>query len=455
MPGVVTVATLYSMASSASAPATFVDPASPPWRRPGPGRRGYRADAITAVVLFAATLVSAWLYATVAADPEIAPAWVTVLWAAVIALPLAVRRRAPEIVALVVAAAFVSLVPLRVPELLFCNICLFVALYSIGAWSPNRRRATWLRGIIVIGMFAWLFGDLYFRSLDPEMLPQLSRTGTVSPFAAFGLIQIIINLLYFGAAWYFGESAFAAARQRVTLEQRTVELADERGRTAAQAVTIERVRIARELHDVVAHHVSVMGVQAGAARRILERDPAAASVALTHIEQSARSAIDDLHRMLGTLREDGQPDAPPAAIESSTRGIEQLPDLVEEAVLSGLPAALTIVGEPHAVPATVGLSIYRIAQEAITNTRKHAGASATVEVRLRYRGAGGVELEVSDTGVGRSMRSRPSATARHSGLGQVGMRERVAATGGTIEFGSRPGGGYLVRASFPAGVLVE
>lgn len=391
-------------------------------------------------VMFAATLVSAWLYATVAAGDDVAPAWVTVLWAGAIALPLAARRRAPELVAIVAALAFVAIPPLNIPELLFSNICLFLALYSVGAWGTDRRRATVLRVLIVLGMFAWLFGDLYLRSLDPETLPMLSRIGTVSPYAAFGLIQIIINLLYFGAAWYFGESAFAAARQRAALEQRTVELSEERERTAAQAVTLERVRIARELHDVVAHHVSVMGVQAGAARRILNRDPVAAADSLSAIEQSARSAIDDLHRMLGTLRDDSDP--ADDRLESSTHGVEQLPDLVTDAAASGVPTSFSVVGTARPVPPTVGLSLYRITQEALTNTRKHGGVEATADVRLRYRPTS-VELEVSDTGAGHSTSSRTG------GLGHVGMRERAAATGGTVEFGPGKRGGYLVRASFP------
>lgn len=423
----------------------------PDWRRPMPTRRDYRQDAVVAGILFAATLVSAWLYATVVASDDTAAPWVVVVWAAVIALSLAARRRIPEVVAVVVSLAFAALIPLSVPELLFSQICLFVALYSVGAWSTDRRRATVLRVLIVIGMFAWLFIDLYVRSLDPSQLPQLSRIGTVSPYAAFGLIQIIINLLYFGAAWYFGDTAFAAARQRAALEERSAELAAERARTSAQAVTLERVRIARELHDVVAHHVSVMGVQAGAARRIIERDPGEAAASISRIEQSARTAIEELHRMLGALRDDstdgrsadGSPAAERSVADTTTRDLDQLTHLVDEASGAGVPTTLTVVGEPRPVPPTVGLSVYRIAQEALTNTRKHGGVGATAEVRLRYRPTA-IEVEVSDTGAGESR--RPSAPA---GLGHVGMRERVSATGGSLEVGPRRDGGYLVRAGFP------
>ncbi|MFP7834734.1 sensor histidine kinase [Marisediminicola sp. LYQ134] len=438
------------------------------WRRPAPSRRESRRDILLAVVMFAATLVSTALYSTISYTDDTAEPWVIVLWAAALNLPLAARRRYPEVVAVIASISFMGMVPLVIPELLFSTISLFIAFYSIGAWSTNRRRALIVRTVIVIGMFAWLFGDLYFRSLDPEMLPMLSRVGTVSPYAAFGLINVIVNLLYFWGGWYFGDTAYAAARQRHELEQRTIELADERERTAVQAVTRERLRIARELHDVVAHHVSVMGVQAGAARRIIDRDPAGATTALTAIEGSARSAIDDLHRMLGTLRDegavtsggtgrsasgsasgatgDGVP-AGSASDESSTRGIEQLSELVDAAVAAGLPTSLTIVGVPREVPTTIGLTVYRITQEALTNARKHAGAAATAEVRVRFE-ADAVEIEVSDTGVGARAASRDTSRGSSGGLGLVGMRERVDATGGTLETGPRPRGGFLVRARF-------
>jgi signal transduction histidine kinase len=217
------------------------------------------------------------------------------------------------------------------------------------------------------------------------------------------------------------------------------------------------MRIARELHDSVAHHVSVMGVQAGAARRVLERDPEAAASALASIEQSARDAVDELHRTVAALRAPGDPadsdlstgdgavatettDAP-----ASTLRIERLPHLVDDVRTAGLPVELTVVGEAHDVTPMVDLAVYRIAQEALTNVRKHAGASARADVRVRWLDDA-IELEVTDTGVGGRTSPGPDGTG---GLGQVGMRERVAAVGGTLELGPRPRGGYLVRARVP------
>ncbi|MCU1444609.1 sensor histidine kinase [Cryobacterium sp.] len=263
---------------------------------------------------------------------------------------------------------------------------------------------------------------------------------------------MLINLVYFWAAYHFGDTSSHAARRSAELEARTLELAAERERTAAQAVSLERVRIARKLHDVVAHHVSLMGVQAGAARRILERNPETAARAIAVIEESARTAVDELHTMLGALRADDTDcdGAQPANQSTSTRGVDQLAELTRENTDAGLDVRMQVIGEPREVPATIGLSLYRIAQEALTNTRKHAGAGATAELRLRYE-ADAVELEVTDTARGaRPHRAAPGQSGEESGgLGQRGMRERVATVGGTLELGNRPRGGYLVRARVP------
>jgi len=378
------------------------------------------------------------------------PWWAAALWVALIALPLAARRRHPEIVALVVSLVFGVFGSLGVTDALFSSICLYVAIYSVGAWSHHRTIARWSRLGIIAGMFIWLFWSLLEHANQATAIPELSRDGFFSPYAAYGLLQVLLNLVYFWAAYHFGDAAWQAARRSDALEARTRELAAERERTATQAVTLERVRIARELHDVVAHHVSLMGVQAGAARRILELDPAAAARAITVIEQSARTAVVELHTMLGALRaEDADFDSDqPVHQSTSTRGLDQLDELAKENTDAGLPVGVLVIGEPLPVPGTIGLSLYRIAQEALTNTRKHAGAGVSAELRLRYE-TDAVELEIADTGRG----TRPAgATVAHSasgGLGQRGMAERVAAVGGTLELGNRPRGGYLVRARVP------
>lgn len=284
------------------------------------------------------------------------------------------------------------------------------------------------------GMFVWMLVTTYLGAVQPgENTPEFA--GAFSPYVAYMLILWLVNVAYFGGAYYMGDRAHAAARDREALRRRTRELEEEREMSAAQAVTLDRIRIARELHDVVAHHVSAMGVQAGAARTVLDRDPDAARSILTSVEQSARSAIDELHLLLDTLRAPGGVDE-----TASTLRLEALAELAHEMTAAGTPTSFTVVGEPLEVPETIHVNLYRIAQEALTNARRHAGPDVTADMRLRYdRDA--VELEVTNTG-----RVRPGARA---GLGQLGMRERAIASGGSLEFGPRDRGGYLARVRVP------
>ena len=410
------------------------------WVRPRPPRAAYRGDLVLALVLAAGTAMSVALY-RVTGWGEDAPWWATGIWVAMMTLPLAARRRWPELVALVASVGMVVALSAELGEPLFTNIALFIAIYTVGAWGRSRLRANVVRAVIVVGMFGWLFWNLVYFSAVQDYLPELPREGDgpLSPYVAYGLINVLTNLLYFGGAWYFGDAAYRSARSRAELEQRTAELAAERERTRAQAVAIERLRIARELHDVVAHHVSVIGVQAGAARRVIAKDPDAAAASLSSIEASARDAVDELHGLLGTLRADEEAEE----ASTSTHGVDQLRELVDESSAAGLPTTFEVVGEAREVSPVIGLGVYRIAQEALTNARKHAGGSAVADVRLRWCDDA-VELEVTNTGG-----AAGGTAADPRGLGQLGMRERVAAAGGTIELGPRARGGYLVRARFP------
>jgi len=397
-----------------------------------------RTDVILAVVVFLGALLSAVLSSISGLyGDEQGEMALAVAYAFALAVPLAVRRRWPATVAVIVSVAYFAAVTLRIPELYAGNIAVFLALFTVGAWSVDRRRATIVRIAIIAGMFVWLAVVTFQDVTSPATEEALAEAGSLSPFVAFTLLTVLINVLFFGGAYYFGDRAYAQMRERRELEERTRELEREREVTAAQAVALDRVRIARELHDVVAHHVSLMGVQAGAARAVMARDPEEARRILEAVEASARESLGELRQLLATLRTPGadpEPDTGP-----TTRGLRGLAALVEESTAAGLPATLTVVGEPAEVPDLVQLNLYRIAQEALTNARRHAGPDATADVRLRY-GAGSVELEIVNTG-----RARPAQT----GLGQVGMRERAAASGGTIEMGPRARGGYLVRVNVP------
>ena len=404
------------------------------WVRPRPGRVGYRRDLALAVFIAVGGGITAALYSRIGLYTEPAPLWLTVVVILGYSLPLALRRRFPLVVAVVVSAAFFIGGQFLVPEALVINIALFIAIYTLGAWGHDRRAANFVRAVITVGMFVWIFANIAITTADPETMPGFSRAGLFSELAAWSVIQVITNLLYFIGAWAFGNAMWSSARRKAQLVEQAAELADEREFSAQQAVALDRVRIARELHDVVAHHVSVMGVQAGAARRVVQTDPAQASASLEVVEQNAREAVDELHRLLTTLRDS---DSDPASGSASTRGAAQLEELV--AATDG--ARLQIVGEPRPLTALVGFTVYRVAQEALTNVRKHAGPRATADVRLRYD-TDTVQLEITDTGT-----ATPRST--RGGLGQVGMRERVDAVGGTLELGRQAHGGYLVRATIP------
>jgi len=415
------------------------------WTRLPVGRRELRQDAVLAVVLGAGLAITTTLYGSAGTyGDDQAAWWVSALMIVANAAPVAFRRRWPMSMAVVSALAFAALQILHVPEVFLVNFTLFIALYTVGAWCSDRVRAEVVRWVVIGGMFAWLFVAIAFGWAVPNALPN-DDGGLVPPYIALSLLNIVINVIYFGAAWYAGNRAWASAVAKHELDVRTAELAAERERSAAQAVTIERVRIARELHDVVAHHVSLMGVQAGAARRVIDRDPTQAVASLGVVEESARTAVEELRRMLGTLRShDDAPsdDAPRDA--PSTEGLGRIEELAEAARTAGHPTEYVVVGDARPVPPTVSTVAYRIAQEAVTNVLKHAGPTARADVRVRYL-ADCVEVEVTDDGHG----DRGARSTAGSGLGHVGMRERVAAVGGRIEIGPRARGGYLVRAWLP------
>ncbi|MEV4776326.1 sensor histidine kinase [Microbacterium sp. LTA6] len=409
-------------------------PTAPFTRTPTP--RELRSDLVLATVMFIGAILSAAL-STIAEmyGKEQAEPWTALVYAVAVTAPLAVRRRWPGIVAVVVVLAYFFAITFKVPEIYVGNIAMFVSLYTVGAWMNNRRRAFIVRIAIILGMFVWLIIVMYRDAIDEANKAEIAA-GAFSPYVAFMLIQILLNVLYFGGAYYFGERSWIAASERTALEHRTIELEREREVTAAQAVALDRVKIARELHDVVAHHVSVMGVQAGAARIVLDQDPEQSRRILTGIESSARDAIHELRQLLETLRTPGGETTDAA----STLGLDDIGDLAEASTEAGLPTDYTVIGEPIPVPSLVAVNLYRIAQESLTNARRHAGAGATADVRVRYADDN-VEVEIVNTG--------RAVTALRPGLGQLGMRERAIASGGTIDLAPRPLGGFRVRATVP------
>ena len=239
----------------------------------------------------------------------------------------------------------------------------------------------------------------------------------------------------FAIGWLAG---FALRAQADTAEQRATDAERGREENTRRAVIEERVRIARELHDIVAHHVSMMGVQAGAARVVIDRDRVKAEEALTAIEVSSRQAVGELHRLLGFLRQAGdQDDLAPRP------GLSQLPRLAASMSESGLAVAVGTEGEERSLPPMIGVSAYRIVQEALTNILKHAAASRA-DVRVRYW-PDELEVEIIDDGRGATGLSGTSPGC----LGLIGMRERAALHGGQLRAGPASSGGFAVRVKLP------
>jgi signal transduction histidine kinase len=336
-----------------------------------------------------------------------------------VTLPLALRRRAPT-VTLLTAAAALAVAALVVTHAGGAPVEVFIALllafYSLGAHCDDRR-----------SVFVGAVGVAAIAAVD------LGRpgffNGSSSPRPAAWLA--------FAIAWLVGRD-LRRRRQRVAdLEDRAAQLERDRAEQAQLAVAEERGRIARELHDVIAHAVSVIVVQAQAGPHLID-DPPRATSAFHAIESSGRDALVELRRLLGILRsEDEQLAIGPQP------GLGSLRSLIEQVRASGLPVELRIEGDPVHLPAGIDLSAYRIVQEALTNVVKHSGAEAT-EVLVRY-GPHALELDVVDDGRG------PVLSSNGSGHGLIGMRERVALYGGTLEAGTRAGGGYAVHARLPLG----
>ncbi len=431
-----------------------------PWVRPGPTAAERRSDVCLAVAFWAVGAVGMELLRSFGAvDPSQGgpgePAVVQHFAIASGTLLLAWRRRFPLTVA-AAAAAHMLVVGIVMPVVTLqftLQVAYFFALYSGVAHARDRRLAMLVSGAVVLAMAAWLaLAFAVGNAVDQFLRDAPQATGLLPPAVAAVLYTGLLNAIYFGGAFWLGQSAWRSARDRARLAEQAATIADQAARLRSQAVVDERLRIARELHDVVAHHVSVMGVQASGARRLVRVDPDRAATALASVEESAREAVSQMRGLLGTLRATppsgmGTANPDPGATVAQQRGahpgLDELPALVEQARASGLQVSYSVVGEASAiaaVPPQIGLSIHRIVQEALTNVRRHSTAR-TVTVVLRVTD-GYAEAEVLDDG-------RPRGGTSGTGLGTLGIRERLASHGGTSEIGPRATGGYRVRVRFP------
>jgi len=385
-------------------------------RLPTRDRRQHALDIALAAVLLALSLLDLFTHALQGVYPH--SQWAHLPFVVVTALPVAVRRRWPLGAMLVFAVTqsiwIYSLYPLDQQPPLIPFVQLIIIVYTAAAYSDGRTaRAAMV--VVAIGVLT--------------DIPTLAIGKPIGNVAGPDVVMAIA----FGVG-----TAFARMRRHnETLEEQAARAERERIEAAERAAAEERARIARELHDVISHDVSLIVLQASVERRMHNGDGSTAQT-LASIESTGREALAELRRMLGVLRKDDH-DAP----LQPQPGLAELPDLVEQARSAGVPVNLVVDGQPVAVPPGLDIAAYRIVQESITNAAKHA-AGAAVTATLRY-GEGSLDIDVvNDGGAG-----SPTAPLPRGGHGLVGMQERVALFGGSLEATPADGGGFRVLARLP------
>jgi signal transduction histidine kinase len=424
----------------------------------GPVRAGYRREMIAPRILGRVRRVDetrfdvaiAIALATVAVLPVLfapatpasdAPQVLTVGLMLAATLPVALRRRRPVMALGIILVATIAATLISPYGTL--GLGAVIATYSVAAHADRPGSVQGL-AMALVAVVVYVAIEAWFNVVGVSL--------------AIWALALVVGWMVFGATWVLGDLVRSRGEVIAQLEHRNAELEAEREENARLAVAQERARIARELHDAVAHSLSVMVVQAGAARRALETggvpgsdggaaDEASAVAAaerargaLAAIETTGRDTLTEMRRVVGALRPAGEDAYEPQP------SLDQLDALLGTVREAGLPVELVVEGEARAVSRSVDLAAYRVIQEALTNTLKHARA-ASARVRLRY-GTDALDIEVTDDGRGAAARllERP-----HRGYGLIGMRERVAMVGG--ELVAEPGlsGGYLVRARLPTG----
>ncbi len=326
-----------------------------------------------------------------------------------------IRRRAPVVAVFGGLVAGVAFAAANYPPAL--TPVALLSIYTAAATLPMRQARLVLAGAVVLGI--------------------IGTTASPGPTST-GVPASIVS------AWLLGNYVGSRRSYAAELEDKNRQLERARLELADRAVAEERLRIARELHDIVSHTMSVVAVHAGTGRMVAEEDPAAARMALATIERTTRSAMLEMRRMLGVLR--GSASEEPG-VPTPAPGLGDLEALVADVVRSGVTVEVRVEGDRRDVPLGVDLAAYRIVQEALTNVIRHAGgARATIAVRYADDD---VTVEIDDEG---SVRPGPSSVPAAAGQGLVGMRERVAMYHGDFDAGPRPGGGFHVAARLPFGV---
>lgn len=375
-------------------------------------RRALIIDVLLAVGLFISALGSITVWEAADSEARHPDFWGYSL-IGLQTLPLIWRRRAPISVLSLTIIGFIIDRGLNYPGS-WAVFGISIAIYTVGAQLPPRRSLI-VGGVTVDVVLGWTaLGILVYD---------------VEPFA------LLSELAFLGIPLLVGRESYHRQLRLIELEARAIRAEHEREQRAAEAVASERIRIARELHDVVAHEITVMTVQSAGARRVINDDLIRAAEAMESAEAAGHRALTEMRRLLGMLRT-----ADPKST-SPQPGLASIETLVHQMEAAGLPTELSISGEPRSLPVGIDLNAYRIIQESLTNTLKHGGPNAHAEVRLGYE-SDKLNLEVVDDG-------RGAAASSSDGQGLVGMHERVALLEGSIQAGPRPGGGFRVAARIP------
>jgi signal transduction histidine kinase len=361
--------------------------------------------------------------------------WPEIPIALALTIPIAFRRRAPLLAFSICIAAgawqmFAALSDLPGAQPIGSDAAVLVLIYTVAAYRPRRDS--------IVAMLICLAGSAvavvaWIPATQPSPPASIGNGSNLLGRALFAVVLFGGSTLI---AWVLGDSMRYRRGYYAELEDKAARLEAERNAHAKVAAAAERARIARELHDVVAHHVSVIVVQADGAGYALRSDPDRAAAALTAIACTGRQALTEMRRLLGVLRTaDDQAQLAPMP------GLGELRELLDQAREAGLQVTYTLTGTPRDVPEGAELAAYRVVQESLTNTRKHAGLAATAAVTLRYE-PDGLVVEVTDDGIA-------SPAGDTGGHGLAGMRERIAMYGGTVEAGPLAGGGFGVVARLP------
>ncbi|MDQ0941651.1 sensor histidine kinase [Streptomyces sp. V1I1] len=380
-------------------------------------------DTFWAVVLFGFSMLWVITAAPVGVEPRTAAAVIVLLLSLVVAL----RRRMPERMLVLAAVLGVAQLALDV-EVNPADFAMLVIIYTLAAHDGSR----WASRLALVG------------GLSAAPLAQV-RWPMEDTGAGGKIFFTIVMSATFALAWVLGDSIRTRRAYFAQLEERATRLEREREAQSKVAVAAERARIARELHDVVAHNVSVMVVQADGAAYVMDAAPDQAKQALETISTTGRQALAEMRRLLGVLRTG---DAKESGEYVPQPDVRQIEDLVEQVRCAGLTVDFKIEGTPRALPSGVELTAYRIVQEALTNSRKHGGPEVGASVRLVYFDDG-LGLLVEDDGRGAAHEMYEDGGADGRGHGLIGMRERVGMVGGTLDAGPRPGGGFRISALLP------